>query len=100
MAIGKNEKISRQLDTVQKFIRYVYSLMEGDSYTGHSPVTEKSDEVSDTESQGGTLDTRSKRPGGAIPDSGAIMCEGFGIGEIVATGGIRNEMQNIIMAGN
>ena len=43
MAIGKNEKISRQLDTVQKFIRYVYSLMEGDSYTGHSPVTEKSD---------------------------------------------------------
>ena len=40
MAIGKNEKISRQLDTVQKFIRYVYSLMEGDSYTGHSPVTE------------------------------------------------------------
>lgn len=66
MAIGKNEKISRQLDTVQKFIRYVYSLMEGDSYTGHSPVTEKSDEVSDTESQGGTLDTRSKRPGGAF----------------------------------
>ena len=37
---------------------------------------------------------------GGIPDSGAIMCEGLGIGVIVATGRIRNEMQNIIMAGN
>lgn len=37
---------------------------------------------------------------GGIPDSGAIMCEGLEIGVIVATGGIRNEMQNIIMAGN
>lgn len=52
MAIGKSEKISRQLDTVQKFIWCMYSLMEGDLYIGHSPVTEKSDEVSDAESQG------------------------------------------------
>ena len=40
--------------------------MEGDSYTGHSPVTEKSDKVSDAESQGRILDTRRKRPGGAF----------------------------------
>ena len=73
--------------------------MEGDSYTGHSPVTEKSDEVSDAESQGGTLDPRSKRPGGAF-QTVEQSCVKACIVEIVATGGIRNEMQNIIMAGN
>ena len=77
----------------------MYSLMEGDSYTGHSPVTEKSDEVSDADLKDEHW-TPGVRGQGDIPDSGAIMCEGLGIGVIVATGGIRNEMQNIIMAGN